>query len=382
MRILYPLVVLFILAIVLFTMMSGNGEPDAQTTAQKFLAAVQKGDYKGTVEMFGGNTCRCPKKGGWVSYLVYASAQEPNLAFLMGRPFKYDNLRETAIKHPDKNHVTLLPWQHPEDVIIDLDLTFDEARYAPMFLPLNMAYGIPMTETEFESFVKDPDKDSRKGFALRLRPSIAPGAIERPESSKGIEYKPTEKEIEVNRSESLSIDDKRKLLVVKSKGKSIPLSDLKIEKRTTDEQKVERVQSEAAKSERVQSEAATSERKKSESDEETDDSFIYASVEDAIREELGDEVAQYLHPRDAGPVKLKDGTEMQEIDVEKQLPRLKSAKLRLHIVRREKLRRWTVYHMSILDPVVTLADGTVYPLKSYKPPSGDAVPDPKESEPK
>jgi hypothetical protein len=333
-----------------------------------FLTDIQKGDYKGTVEMFGGNTCRCPKKGGWVSYLVYASAQEPNLAFLMGRPFKYDNLQETAIKHPDKNNVSILPWQKPEDVVVDLDLSFDQSRYAPMFLPLNMAYGIPMTETEFADFIKDPDKDCRKGFALRLRPSIAPGAIERPEASKGIEYKPTEKEREVNRNESLSIEDKQKMLIVQSKGKTIPVSNIK---------KIEKIE-EADKNVVVGGNVEAG--KSAESAEENDDSFIYASVEDAIKETLGEQVARYLHPKDAGPVILKDGKEMSPIEIENQLPKLKTAKLRLHIVRREKLRRWTVYHMSILDPVLLRADGSTYALKSYKPPSGEAVPDPETAE--
>lgn len=371
MRILYPLLVLVILAIVLYTMMSGGSEADPKTTANQFLTSIQKGDYKGTVEMFGGNTCRCPKKGGWVSYLVYASAQEPNLAFLMGRPFKYSNMHETAIKHPDKNAVTILPWQKPEDVIVDVDLQLEESRYAPLFLPLNMAYGIPMTESEFAAFIKDPDKDSRKGFALRLRPSIAPGAIERPEGSKGIEYKPTEKEIEVNRSESLSIEDKRNLLIVESKGKQLPVSAIKkIGKLDEASKEVEP---------QLSSKPVDSEEPEAPTEDENDDSFIYASVEDAIKETLGEQVARYLHPRDAGPVKLADGKNMSPIEIEKQLPRLTSAKLRLHIVRREKLRRWTVYHMSILEPVLTLADGSRFPLPSYKPPSGEAVPDPRES---
>jgi hypothetical protein len=366
------------MAIVLFTMMSGDPEADPKTTAKQFLTFIQKGDYKGTVDMFGGNTCRCPKKGGWVSYLVYASAQEPNLAFLMGRPFKYSNMQQTAIKHPDKNAVTILPWQKPEDVIVDVDLTLNESRYAPMFLPLNMAYGIPMDESEFKAFIEDPDKDSRKGFALRLRPSIAPGAIERPEASKGIEYKPTEKANEVNRSESLSIEDKRKLLVVESNGKQLPISEIKkigkLESRATGEN-----DEKAGSSLKQMSQVLASDKNETGAEEENDDSFIYASVEDAIKETLGEEVARYLHPRDAGPVKLSSGKNMSPIEIEKQLPRLTSAKLRLHIVRREKLRRWTVYHMSILEPILTRADGSQCALPNYKPPSGEAVPDPKES---
>jgi hypothetical protein len=362
MRFLYPVLILGILSIVIFTMVSSSSTGSSKETAEKFLNAVQKGDYKGTVELFGGNTCRCPKKGGWVSYLVYASAQEPNLAFLMGRPFAIGKFTETPIKHPDKNHITVLPWQQPEDVIVDVDLSFDESRYAPLFLPLKMAYGIPISETEFSKFTTNPDPDCWKGFVLRLRPSIAPGAIERPESSKGIEYKPTEKADDVNRSESLSMEDKQKLVTVQTKGKSIPLSAFKKLKPTND----------VAQSREDSNEIDSDEK---------DDSFIYANVEDAIKETLGAEVAMYLHPRDAGSVTRDDGTKLSEEEVEKKLPRLQSAKLRLHVVRREQLKSWTVYHMSILEPVMKLSDGTTFPLKSYKTPSHDEVPNPEDSAP-
>jgi len=364
-------------------MMSGHSESTPTDTAKKFLTSVQKGDYKDTVEMFGGNTCRCPKKGGWVSYLVYASAQEPNLAFVMGRPFTYGALSETAIKHPDKKQVTILPWQKPEDVVVDLEISFDDSRYAPLFLPLKMAYGIPMSETEFSNFAKDPDKECWKGFTLRLRPSIAKGAIERPEASKGIEYKPTEKAVEVNSNESLSLEDKQKLLIVKSKGKSIPVEDIKKMKEKENQKQATRdprdqnaTENNGEQGNAKQDNAAEKNETQQNDSEENDDSFIYASIEDAIKETLGEEVAQYLHPRDAGIVKLANGKEMSAIDIEKQLPHLKSAKLRLHIVRREQLRRWTVYHMGILEPVLTLSDGSTFPLKSYKLPSGEAVPDP------
>ncbi|MBX9667745.1 MAG: hypothetical protein K2X93_09015, partial [Candidatus Obscuribacterales bacterium] len=190
-------------------MVSSQSDSDPKDTATKFLNGIQQGDYKATVEMFGGNTCRCPKKGGWVSYLVYTSAQEPNLAFAMGRPFERGDMKITSVKHPNKNQITVIPWQKPEDVVVDLDISFDDARYLPLFLPLKMAYGIPMEEKEFHDFIDNPDKDCWQGFTLRLRPSIAEGTIRRPEASKGIEYKPTENAIDANSSGSLSMKDKK-----------------------------------------------------------------------------------------------------------------------------------------------------------------------------
>ncbi len=358
MRILYPLLLLTILTFVVITMVSTQSDSDPKDTATKFLNSVQQADYKSTVEMFGGNTCRCPKKGGWVSYLVYASAQEPNLAFAMGRPFEFGSMLVAPVTHPNKNQITLLPWQKPEDVIVDLDISFDEARYLPLFLPLKMAYGIPMQEAEFQDFITNPNKDCWQGFTLRLRPSIAEGAIKRPDASKGIEYNPTEHAIDTNSSGSLSMEDKKRLL-----NKTL--------------QQVKGAGHELSSKEKEKKEDRVAKQPKTDLDEEeNDDSFIYANIEDAIKETLGDEIAMYLHPKDAGIVRKKDGSTVPQEQVEKALPRLKSFKLRLHIVRREKLKKWTVYHFGFIQPVVKLSDGSEVALSSYRNPSGEKIPEP------
>ena len=314
MRLLYPLLLITVLAIVGFTLYRSNAELDPLETASDFMAAVKRGDYVDTVKLFGGNACRCPKKGGWVSYLIYASAQEPNLAFLMGRSFRHDNEKVTPIEHTGKGNAgNILPWQMAEDVVADVDLLFPEKGYRPMFLPLKMAYGQEMTLKELEEFAANPDSEAWKGFTLRLRPSLAKGAVTRPEESKGIKYKPLdETPSEINKKESVTREDKA----------------------------------------------------------ETDDdhTYVYEGLEDEIIEALGQEAAMYLHPKDAGPVKRSDGTVLALEEIAAYLPRMTSARLRLHIVRRGKLRKWTVYHLALIEPNLVLNSGREVELTTIKKP--------------
>lgn len=362
MRFLYPALILIVVAIVAITMLSGRADQDPKKTANNFLTAVEKGDFQETVQLFGGNTCRCPKKGGWVSYLVYASAQEPNLGFMMGKPFKYGALTVTPIKKKDNENGGPLPWQTPEDVVVDLDLTFDESQYMPMFLPLKMAYGIPMSKEEFDAFTKNPDKDCWQAFTLRLRPSLAPGTVARPDASKGIEYKPTEDAEEVAKNESLSLEDKKKYLMETA-------AQIRAANGIKDVPTPEKKETSKDVPKNTEKLNAPKPSPKESKKDDGDDSFIYAEFEQAIKETLGEEVAQYLHPKDAGPVKLADGSDMPVEDIAKALPRLQASKLRLHIVRREKLRQWTVYHFGMMYPVMKLQDGSTMELKSHRTPS-------------
>ncbi|MBZ0184900.1 MAG: hypothetical protein K8F91_01520, partial [Candidatus Obscuribacterales bacterium] len=256
-----------------------------------------------TVEMFGGNACQCPKKGGWISYLVYASSEEPNLAFMIGHPFDFRIEKSTILKASVESGKGTLPWQQPQDVIIDVLIEFKKG-YQPYFLPLKTAYGLPLSREELENFEKDPDSNSWKGFTLRLRPSLEDGSLARPEDSKGIKYKPKE-------------DNPRSTEV------------------------------------------------KTEPD--FDDSYVYASVDKAIKEALGEKASAYLHPMDPGEIINNDGTKLTKKELEKLLPRLKSTRLRLHIVRRGQLKDWTVYHFALMNPVLAGKNGFSLPLKDYRP---------------
>jgi hypothetical protein len=227
-----------------------------------------------------------------------------------------------------------------------------------------MAYGIEMAESEFKDFLFDPDKNCRQAFTLRLRPSLAKGSIERPEASKGIKYMPTEKLHDVNSKESISIEDQQQVREAASRR-----SGSKWLRRTSG------TQAEAKETVKKKKEKAGL-TKGEEEEEDDDESFVFADVEEAIRETLGEEVAMYLHPREAGQVKLAGGKTMPVEAVERALPRLSATRMRLHIVRREKLKKWTVYHIGLIEPRLRLKDGTEVELKSYRSPSGEAPPAP------
>src|SRR5262249_47125002 len=122
MRVFYVLFLMIVLAVVVITLFRTNSEADPKLTEKQFLEFVQKGDYKNTVEQFGGNACRCPKKGGWVTYLIYASAQEPNLAFMMDKPFAFGDGTVTPVKTKKPGSANL-PWEVPEDVVVDVPIT-------------------------------------------------------------------------------------------------------------------------------------------------------------------------------------------------------------------------------------------------------------------
>jgi|LakMenEpi03Aug12_release.lakeMendotaPanAssembly.Ray.scaffolds.fasta_scaffold413636_1 hypothetical protein len=177
MRFAYPLLFILLAIISASTWISSLVFADPKDEAITFLTDIESGKLAKTVKHFGGNACRCPAKGGWGAYLIYQSGQEPNLAFMTGHDFAIGKPTSTKMENT-KSY--LVPWERPEDSAVDVPISFDAARYSPVFLPLPMAYGKKMTEEEFDKFLQDPDKDSWKGFTLRFRPSIKPGSIAPP----------------------------------------------------------------------------------------------------------------------------------------------------------------------------------------------------------
>ncbi len=307
MRFAFPALAIIVFMITCTVLFNTFSNADPRDTTNRFLRDIRNGDYKKTVKNFGGNACRCPAKGGWVSYLVYASGEEPNLAFIMGKQFDFGNSKFQRIP-TQSDAKSIVPWEKPEDVVVDVPIDFSKG-YKPLFLPLPMAYGQSMTEAELNEFLTDPDKDAWKGLTLRMRPSLSPGLMERPKESHEIEYRPTEKLRGVDATESGSYG-------------------VTVDNGASSESETEKI----------------------------------------LLEALGKDALVYLHPKDPGPVKTPAGLTVSMEQVESKLPRVKSVLLRLHVVRRGQLKDWTVYHIGVTEPVLEVGDKQIA-LKNYLPPA-------------
>ena len=167
-----------------------------------------------------------------------------------------------------------------------------------------------MTEDELNAFSRDPDHEAYKGFYLRLRPSIEKDAILPP---RGAISEEAELEFQA------ILKDKSRLL-----------------KKDKDALELERRQNEQAAQE--------------------------------LKEMFGEEAADYVEPKDAGPVVKADGTEMSRQDIEKVLPRLNNCLIRLHVVRKGQLRDWTIFHFAVIANVMDMPDGSQLKLKHSQPP--------------
>jgi hypothetical protein len=97
-------------------------------------------------------------------------------------------------------------------------------------------------------------------------------------------------------------------------------------------------------------------------------------VQNDLEKELFGDAARYNTPKDAGTVKLADGTTLSNEAVAARLPRLKSAILHLHMVRRDQRQPFTVFHFVISDPVLSLAGSNKdIVLKNFHAPAPQAT---------
>lgn len=144
---------------------------DPVLVSKEFLAQIEKGDIKQAKSYFGGR-CPCTVPGGWMSYLIYKSGQEPNLAFLVGTNFTAADFCK-QLQAPNSN------YPDRKRCLITVPITF-LANDRPFFLPVPMAFGKTMNESELLYFSQNPGQEWHKGFTLRLRPSISKGAIDQP----------------------------------------------------------------------------------------------------------------------------------------------------------------------------------------------------------
>lgn len=339
MRFIYPIIVLIVLALSVLIFVSTSVYSDPSEEAVAFLQDIKEANLSRAVKRFGGNVCRCPAKGGWGSYLIYVSAQEPNLAFLVGHDFAMGK----AVVHPLKrDSQPVLPWEKPEDTVVDIPLTFDQQKYTPLFLPLKMAYGHKMTEKEFDDFCSDPDKEAWKGFYLRLRPTLKPGALMPPEGSISPEAAMEFQALKDNKAKALSRD--------KESSAGAPRMRRPLKEENEDREEAPQHKDDGDES-----------GKKSASDQKSE-------IQE-LKELFGEEAAAYIEPKDPGPVVREDGSEIPPADLEARCPRMKSTLMRLHVVRRGQLKDWTIYHFGTMDNVLIMPGGKELKLQHDRPPN-------------
>jgi hypothetical protein len=284
------IIVLAVLGYFAFTQGSKKITPDME--AVNFVTDIRRADLLKIVHHFG-KTCHCPLIRG--SYLVYRSGQEPNLAFLVGRPFGYDSPKVEYV-NSDKPDAQTSPENTPKDAIVDITLGFDPNKYAPFFLPLPLAYGRMISASNLHDFVTNPDENAWKGFTLRLRPGLKPGSITVDEQTIGQESWP----------QFRALEDRFSTFVQKDgAGLELPGVDQKM-----------------------------------------------------IKETLGESSTQFLVPQDTGNVQDESRKTLPYQEVQKVLPRLKSVVLRLHLAQVGEHNEWTIDHFTFHDAIVTTGTGT------------------------
>lgn len=270
---------------------SGKGnEASPLPAVQKFLKHVGDANYEATVRDFGGNTCRCPAKLGWVAYLIYSSGEDPNLAFLMGRKFEVGKMRWHKVHSKVKAKT---PLDNPEDYEVDVPLSFNQDR--PYFLPLDLAYGHDIELSALEKLLQDPDQDAWKAICLRLRRGVGSGSIAEPSET------------------------------------------------------IERLKNDLSK----------------------DGGNEDISTAQLAKEMFGGEADKYSRPAECGHV-LDKGVAISENELAQRLPRLKNVELRLHMVRVDNRRPFTIFHFYLADPILEMPGPgqtkSELKLKNFQPP--------------
>jgi hypothetical protein len=306
-------------------MLSQHEKDSPSKEAMIFVNDIRKGDVVDAVKQFGSNACHCPARGGWVSYLIYQSGQEHNIAFMLGHPFTYGAPQAMQIENGRKGSFGILK---PEDYVVDVPIFFDPKIYAPYFLPLDMAYGKRTSDAELQEFLKDPDKDAWKAFTLRFRPGLAVGALKPPEIAVPNEMS---QDFESYTKTRQSLDN------------LLTDADLK--------HNIQEVRDNRAK-------GGPGPQK-----------FVPDGMSDAELPTLfGEEYTQYLKAKDSGRLYDKDGSLLTIQAAQSRLPRLKQAVLRLHVVRRDKFQPWTIYHFGFMYCVLLMPDGSEFHLGKCEPP--------------
>ncbi|MBX9686861.1 MAG: hypothetical protein K2X27_09180 [Candidatus Obscuribacterales bacterium] len=177
-----------ILLTTIFVFVTTMGADPCTDQAKVFLAKLSEGDIETLLPQFGENTCHCQPRGGYRAYIRYESGEADNLAFLFGHKFKTGEMTFKNVPTIEKVKTPHMIWEEPESTEVDVPLSFDPSEYSPYFLPLDMAYGHSVSESDFKKFCADPSPDFWKCLALRLRPGLEKGLVPRAKPDSKAEF--------------------------------------------------------------------------------------------------------------------------------------------------------------------------------------------------
>jgi len=164
--------ILIFIGVACFVFFAGRdgAAQQAEARAAVFVRHLKSANYEDTVKDFGGNTCRCPAELGWVSYLIYGSGEEPNLAALLGRDFVSGGMK--CKKMTSKAQIKTV-LDKPQDYEVSVPISFAPGQ-GPWFLPLDTAYGYTIDKAAFDAFIANPDQKAWQGLTLRMRNDLSP----------------------------------------------------------------------------------------------------------------------------------------------------------------------------------------------------------------
>jgi hypothetical protein len=181
------ILLLFALLVVSGLAVITTAQAASTDAAVAFLKAVQTNNISKAKGLFVDENRKSLPRGGYDAYFHYESGEDPNLAFLVGQPFKIGTPEVT--EHLGDSFC-FTPLDCGEAEYVEVPLYFSQATYSPYFLPAELAFSSPYRRYYLEDIQKFIQQSTQQGknislqygdaLSLRLRPTLTPFIKEPP----------------------------------------------------------------------------------------------------------------------------------------------------------------------------------------------------------